>query len=192
MMKKITPIRALNKIKWMVCKKKLKSVGKNCSMGEGFVLSGSENIVFGDYVVCGNNVKLETWLKYRGKMTGYSPILTIGNDVTIASGTFISCLNRISIGDGVLIGTNAFICDNSHGKNSMAELNISVSQRELWSKGPIVIGKNVWIGRNVCIMPNVHIGAGAVIGANAVVTHDIPNGCIAVGIPARVIKKIEC
>ena len=57
-------------------------------------------------------------------------------------------------------------------------------------KGGVHIGNNVWVGRNVCIMPGVHIGDGAVIGANSVVTHDISAFSIAVGTPARVIKKV--
>ena len=55
----------------------------------------------------------------------------------------------------------------------------------------VVIGDNVWIGDNVTVLPNVHIGKGCVIGANSVVTKDIPDNCIAVGIPAKVIKKFD-
>ena len=53
----------------------------------------------------------------------------------------------------------------------------------------VVIGENVWIGQGVVINPGVEIGDGAIIGANSVVTHSIPKECIAVGAPARVIKK---
>ena len=56
-------------------------------------------------------------------------------------------------------------------------------------KGDTVIGNDVWIGQNVTILPGVHIGSGAIIGANAVVGSDIPPYCIAVGNPARIIKK---
>ena len=51
--------------------------------------------------------------------------------------------------------------------------------------------KDVWIGRNVCIVPGVSIGEGTVIGANAVVTHNIPDCCIAAGVPAKVIKYMD-
>ena len=55
----------------------------------------------------------------------------------------------------------------------------------------MIIGDNVWVGDNVTILPNVHIGNGCVVGSNSVVTKDIPDNCIAVGIPAKVIKKYD-
>ena len=64
-------------------------------------------------------------------------------------------------------------------------------KRPLHSKGPIIIEDNVWVGENVCILENVRIGKCSIIGANAVVTHDIPPYSIAVGVPAKVIKKIK-
>lgn len=87
---------------------------------------------------------------------------------------------------------DTFITDNSHGENiSINELNISPHERNIFSKGTVIIGDNVWTGKNVCIMPNVKIGNGAIIGANSVVTHNIPPYSVAVGSPAKVIKTIE-
>lgn len=60
---------------------------------------------------------------------------------------------------------------------------------ELPIKGDTVIGNDVWIGQNVTVMPGVHIGDGAIIGANATVASDIPPYCIAVGNPAKVVRK---
>lgn len=57
------------------------------------------------------------------------------------------------------------------------------------TKGAITIGNGVWIGDNVTILPGVQIGNGAVIGAGSIVTKSIPPYSIAVGNPARVIKK---
>ena len=56
-------------------------------------------------------------------------------------------------------------------------------------KGDTVIGNDVWIGQNAVILPGVHIGDGAIIGANSVVGSDILPYTIAVGNPARVIRK---
>ena len=57
------------------------------------------------------------------------------------------------------------------------------------NKGDIIIGNDVWIGQNVTIMPGVHIGDGAIIGTNATVASDIPPFSIAVGNPAKVIRR---
>ena len=78
-----------------------------------------------------------------------------------------------------------------HGQLTFNEIQIEPVKRDLFSKGPVNIGKNVWIGRNACVMPNVKIGDYAIIGANAVVTHDIPAYAIAAGVPAKVIRIME-
>lgn len=66
---------------------------------------------------------------------------------------------------------------------------IAPYESELPYKGDTVVGNDVWIGQNVTVMPGVHIGDGAIIGANAVVASNIPSYSIAVGNPARVVKK---
>ena len=63
------------------------------------------------------------------------------------------------------------------------------SMEDLPLKGDTVVGNDVWIGQNVTIMPGVHIGDGAIIGANATVASDIPPFSIAVGNPAKVIRR---
>lgn len=65
-----------------------------------------------------------------------------------------------------------------------------------WNKqadlfGKIRIGDNVHIGWNAVIMPNVTIGNNVVIGIGSIVTHDVPDNCIAAGVPARVIKTLD-
>ena len=82
------------------------------------------------------------------------------------------------------------ISDNAHGKNIIEQLKLPPRQRPLYTKGPVVIGNNVWIGNNACILSGVTIGDGAVIGANSVVTHDVPAYSVAAGIPAKIIKQL--
>ena len=66
---------------------------------------------------------------------------------------------------------------------------IAPHTEELPLKGDTVVGNDVWIGQNVTVMPGVHIGDGAIIGTQAVVAHDVPAYSIAVGNPAKVIRK---
>jgi acetyltransferase-like isoleucine patch superfamily enzyme len=58
------------------------------------------------------------------------------------------------------------------------------------SKGPVAIGSGSWLGENVSVL-SCRIGRNCVVGANAVVTRDIPDFCVAVGIPARVIRRFN-
>lgn len=54
---------------------------------------------------------------------------------------------------------------------------------------PVKIGENTWIGEGVIVMPGVEIGSGCVIGAHSIVNKSIPSNSIAVGSPAKVVKK---
>lgn len=117
------------------------------------------------------------------------PQLVVGENCEIGEYTHITCANKIIIGDNLLTGRRCTITDNSHGSSSYDLLEMNPRFREIESKGPVVIGKNVWLGDNVVILPNVTIGDGVIVGANSVVTKDIPSFSVAAGCPAT-IKKI--
>ena len=102
----------------------------------------------------------------------------------------ITCANKIVIGSGVLTGKRILITDNSHGSITLEQLQVAPKSRPVISKGDVFIGKNVWIGEKASIMPGVTIGEGSIIGANAVVTSDIPPYSVAVGTPARIVKRL--
>ena len=90
------------------------------------------------------------------------------------------CRVKIKIGDGTTIAPNVVIRDNEPHK--------ILDGRHVPIK-PIEIGKHVWIGTGVTILKGVKIGDGAVIGAKSLVNKDIPAKCLAVGVPAKVIKE---
>ena len=117
-------------------------------------------------------------------------MIEIGEGCNFGEFTHISAINSIIIGSGVLTGRFVTITDNSHGNNLKKELSTPPFKRNVVSKGTVKIGDNVWLGDKVTILPNVTIGEGAIIGANSVVTKDIPAFCVAVGIPAKVIKLL--
>ena len=78
------------------------------------------------------------------------------------------------------------------GKNVKIHQNVSIGLRHSTSNNAQanypVIGDNVVIGAGAVILGGITIGDSAVIGANAVVLNDIPAGCLAVGIPAQIVK----
>ena len=88
----------------------------------------------------------------------------------------------VTVGDNCFIGPNVSIYTACHSTDPV-ERN---SRRE-WAK-PVTIGDNVWIGGSVTILPGVTIGSNVTIGAGSVVVKDIPDGCVAVGNPCRVVK----
>ena len=162
------------------------SVGINFNCLYDIDIVGGQYIAIGDNFISSQSVRLHVWKK--GDSTKV-PIIEIGNNVTITDHCYVSGINKITIGNGVLVGSNCFITDNFHGRSDRNDIDIIVANREITSKGPVLIEDNVWIGRNSCIMPNVTIGKGAIIGANSVVTHDVPPYSVVAGAPARIIKK---
>ena len=70
-------------------------------------------------------------------------------------------------------------------------MNLAILDREIISKGPVKIGRNVWIGDKTTILGGVSIGDGAIVAANSVVTKDVPPFCVVAGVPARIIKDLR-
>jgi len=94
-------------------------------------------------------------------------------------------VNRITIGDNVMLGPRVGLYTAGHPLDSDVR---NIDQLEFGL--PIVIEDNVWLGGNVVVLPGVTIGKNTVIGSGSVVTKDIPADSIAVGNPAKVIKKL--
>ena len=109
----------------------------------------------------------------------------IGNNFTGNFNLTILDINKVCIGDNVMIGPNTTITAVGH------PLSPKSRRKHLAQGGEVRIGNDVWLGANVTVLPGVTIGNNVVVGAGAVVTKDIPDNSLAVGVPARVIRKIE-
>lgn len=83
------------------------------------------------------------------------------------------------------------ITDNSHGETDYDSLCMPPSKRLITSKGPVIIGNNVWIGDKATILPGVTIGDGVVVAANAVVTKDVPAYSVVGGNPVKILKSVN-
>lgn len=174
---------------WYSYRKDFASLGDNTYMDLPFTLRGCEFISIGNNFHACRGCRIQAWEKYEGAK--YTPLIKIGNNVSINMNVDISCINEIVIGDGVQMASNILITDHFHGRINSDTLELPPSKRVLYSKGPIIIGDNVWIGSNAAIMPNVCIGENAIIGANTVVTHDIPANAVCVGNgSARIINYL--
>lgn len=127
---------------------------------------------------------------YQNHYTGcYDAELNIGEGADIGEYTHITAIGHMRIGKNLLTGRWVTITDNGHGDTDWDILQISPSQRLLFSKGDVTIGDNVWIGDKATILPGVTVGDGAVIAANAVVTKDVPAYTVVGGNPAKVIRS---
>lgn len=181
-----------NRVMWDAYQSTLKECGKNALVQWPFQIHGGKYISIGDNFIAASHLTIHAFDQYRDTKEKYSPSIKIGNYVTITEYCQISCIDRIVIGDGTLLGRNVFIADNNHGNGiDIQEREIPPVERKLTSKGAVVIGKNVWIGRNVTILSGVSIGDGAIVGANSVVTKDIPAYSVAAGCPANVIRRMQ-
>jgi len=107
--------------------------------------------------------------------------VVIGDNVFINSGTLFMATGGITIEDNTILAANVQLITNNH----------DLSQHNIISCKPVHLKKNCWIGAGVTILPGVTIGENSVIGAGSVVTKDIEDNTVAVGSPAKVIKKLK-
>lgn len=113
--------------------------------------------------------------------------LLIGNNVQIGHFSHIIAKNRVIIENSVLIADKVYISDCEH---EFLDIDNPILDQGLRYVGDVLIGEGSWIGENVCII-GAKIGKHCIIGANAVVNKDIPDYSIAVGVPAKVVKKYD-
>lgn len=153
---------------------------------ENVQIKGAQYIVCGCKSVIGSGSKLLCWDAYNGMKFDCSPEIRIGKNFHATRDLCIQCARRVIIGDDVLIASGVTIIDYNHG---MDPCKVSYLFNPLQISNGIIIGDGVWIGQNAIILPGVSIGDKSIIGAGSVVTHDVPSYCVAVGNPARIIKK---
>ena len=153
----------------------------------GFLLSpyridGAGGISLGDHSVFHPGA----WLYCVGRGEA-SASLEIGKGCEFGFNNHVAAVESVRIGNYVLTANNVYISDNLHAYEDVTR---PVMQQPVVVKGRVEIGDGCWLGENVAII-GARIGKNCVIGANAVVTRDIPDYCVAVGIPARVVRRYD-
>lgn len=119
-----------------------------------------------------------------------------GENIRLGKNTFLNfnCLllddNLITIGKYGLIGPNVQIYTAYHPLAVQDRIIADPEERYLTQSKPVHIGDNVWIGGNTLIMPGVTIGNNVTIGAGSLVTKDIPDKCLALGSPCKVVREL--
>jgi acetyltransferase-like isoleucine patch superfamily enzyme len=142
-------------------------------------IDGEERIAVGAGVFVGPGC----WLHVEGD--GRQVALELGDRSSIGAYSALSAVQSVVIGKRVLTARHIYVSDHSHEFGQPA---LAVRDQGLTKIAAVEICDGAWLGEAVVVCPGVRIGRGAVIGANSVVTTDVPDGGVAVGAPARVVR----
>ena len=159
--------------------------GAFAEFGSHSVIAPPVKLVGEHRISVGSRVFVDSgcWLHVEGD--GQDVAIEIGDGSSIGSFAVFSAVESIRIGKRVTFARNVYMSDHSHG---FAKVDVPVADQEVTKIRPVEIGDGAWLGENAVVLPGVRIGRGAVIGANSVVNIDVPDGGVAVGVPARVVR----
>ena len=147
------------------------------------IILNKKHIFIGKSVHIRQNARIEPIVAWKGVQ--YNPTIIIEDGVVIEQNLHLACAKYIKIGKNTSISSYVFITDINHEYKDISQ---PILLQDLIIKDT-EIGEQCFIGTGVKIMAGTKIGNHCIIGANAVVTHDLPDFCVAAGIPARILKK---
>lgn len=179
----------------------LGACGSNVTFGQGVTLRHPHKIRLGDDVVVDDLVLLDAKGAANdgiriadGVFLGRGTILSckegdivLGRQVNIGFNSEIFSGSRVEVGDHGLFAAYTYLVGGGH---AFEDAERPVIEQERLSRG-ITLGRNVWLGTGAKVLDGVVIGSDVVVGANAVVTASLPDGAVAVGVPARVVRRRE-
>lgn len=145
-------------------------------------INGGKNIFIGNKCY----IQYKTWLAAM-PLTNFKPTLIIEDGCVLGNFNHIYATHSIILHKNVLTADKVYISDNLHGYDI---IDIPIKDQPIIQKSEVEIGEGSWLGENVCVL-GAKIGKHCVIGSNSVVTKDIPDYCVAIGAPARIIKQYD-
>jgi acetyltransferase-like isoleucine patch superfamily enzyme len=122
------------------------------------------------------------------EVSGDVPKLILRDRVCIGMGATISAVRRIELGENVFTARNVYISDHGH---EFRNADVPIADQGIGGVAEVSIGADTWIGQNAVILPGSRIGRHCVIGANAVVRGHVPDFSVAVGSPAKVVRRFN-
>lgn len=148
-------------------------------LGESMISIGSDTLISAGAILAASPESEEA--------IAQGPILQIGSRVWAATGLSIVAHRRVVIGDDVWFGPGVYITDAGHDPSDPAvPIGVRMEPAE-----PVHIGNGSWLGTGVAVLPGVTIGEHVAVGANSVVCDDLPSHTVAVGSPARVVRRLD-
>ncbi|MBL6657919.1 MAG: acyltransferase [Flavobacteriales bacterium] len=160
-----------------------KKMGRKSILCMPFSVNGAKYISIESEVY----IKPNSWLLALDDDASTNEKLSIGSKTYIGRNVHIVAIKGVHISSDVLISDNVYLADNYH---HFENGNKPYKDQGVGFKKEVLIGQGSWLGENVCVLSS-HIGKQCIIGANSVVTKDIPDYSMAVGTPAKVIKKFD-
>jgi acetyltransferase-like isoleucine patch superfamily enzyme len=158
--------------------------GQKISLGDNVVVEREVMLwvdVDGSHITIGKN----SYLSSHCVLNTFDGWITMGAHCTVNSYAILYGHGGLQIGDDVRIAPQVMIMPMNH---TFANPDVAIRKQEIQAQG-ITIEDDVWLGAGAIVLDGVTIGKGSVIGAGAVVTRDIPPYSVAVGVPAKVVKK---
>jgi acetyltransferase-like isoleucine patch superfamily enzyme len=165
-------------------KRRFKSFGRDVYVFPGIDISGERSMEIGDGVIILDSTVLAV---HQQAHADGEQLLRIGAGSNIGRRNHIYAFAQIDIGRKVLTASNVYISDCGH---AFSDISRAIIDQPIDALPPVRIGDGAWIGQNACVI-GCSIGRNSVIGANSVVLHDIPENCVAVGSPARVVRQFD-
>jgi acetyltransferase-like isoleucine patch superfamily enzyme len=162
---------------------RVKHLGIDSHLSPNVQVIGWEQVRIGHHTILGDG----TWLNVNHRGSD-DPAIVIGDNCYIGRRNFISSGASIIVGDYCLTGADCRLIGADHLHTSPFAPYITTGAS---SGGVIELGPNCWLGTSVTVLKNVKIGYGSIVGAAAIVTHDLPPFSMAVGSPARVIRRFD-
>lgn len=146
-------------------------------------IDGYKNIFIGSKVFINDQI----WLACLPLTGNKNCRLNIGDGTYIGRFCHLYATSKIEIGTKVLIADRVYITDNLH---EFSDVKVPVIDQGVRQTNEVTIGDGAWLGENVSVI-GASVGKQSVVGANSVVTKNIPDYCVAVGSPARIIKRFS-
>jgi len=168
--------------------RQFQSAGRNVTIGARFTAHSPDCIRVEDNVIIAQDVTLRAMRTYpwSNPPQQFQPELILKRGCFVNRFCEIVSARRVVLGEEVMLGPGCYIATHGHG---YASAERPIRQQPLETPGEVTIGDGSWLGAYVIILGNVTIGRNCVVGANSVVTRSIPDHCVAVGAPARIVKR---
>lgn len=172
------PVKILHYLSYKLL---LGSLGNHSYIDKPLRIDGGKNIFIGDRV----SIKYRSWIASKPLTGADSSQLIFEDGCIIGHFNHIFATKQIIIHKNVLTADKVYISDNLHGYE---DIHTPIYRQPIVQNGTVEIGEGSWLGENVCVI-GANVGKHCVIGANSVVTRNIPDYSVAVGVPARVVKR---